>query len=336
MATILIADTNPTDRRSFITLLSDFDHRLLEARDGAEALELARAELPDLIITEIFMPNMDGFTLVRRLRAEPLLAGIPVIFQTANHKESETHRLALASGVQYLIGKPSEPQEILRAVHGALKRPAAPSRLPQTGQLQREHLQFLADKLYQKVGELEDANARLRSLSLTDELTGLNNRRGFLILAAGLLKFARRANHPLCLLYIDMDCLKQINDTFGHAEGDLALTHFVRILTETFRDSDVIGRMGGDEFVVLTIDAAEKDIATIRARLQSNVNEYNLQSVRGYKLSFSLGVIQVDLNPAFTIDALLSQADAVMYEQKRLKKNNLQDGTHTDSKKSSF
>lgn len=321
MATILIADTNPTDRRLFTTLLANFDHRVLEASNGAEALDLAQAELPDLIITEIFMPNMDGFTLVRRLRSEPLLAGIPVIFQTANHTETETHRLALASGVQHVIGKPSEPQEILRVVHEALKRPTAPSRLPQTGQLQREHLQFLADKLYEKVDELEKANARLRSLSLTDELTGLNNRRGFLILAAGLLKFARRANHPLCLLYIDMDCLKNVNDTFGHTEGDLALTHFVRILTETFRESDVIGRMGGDEFVILTIDATEKDIASIQARLQSNVNEYNLQSVRGYTLSFSLGVLQVDLNSTFTIEALLSQADAIMYEHKRNKKN---------------
>jgi len=331
MATILIVDTNPTDRRSFITLLGNFDHRVLEARDGTEALELARTELPDLVITEVIMPNMDGFTLVRRLRAELLLAGVPVIFQTSNYMDSEIRRLALASGVQHIIGKPSEPQEILRAVHEALKRPATPSHLPQTGQLQREHLQLLADKLYQKNRELESANERLRNLSLTDELTGLNNRRGFLILASGLLKFARRANHPLCLLYIDMDCLKHVNDTFGHAEGDLALTHFVRILTETFRDSDAIGRMGGDEFVVLTIDATEKDLAAIRARLQSNLDAYNLQSVRGYALSFSLGVVQVDLNSTFTIETLLSQADAIMYEQKRLKKNKSPNSAHTGS-----
>lgn len=319
MATILIVDTNPTDRKSFTTLLSDFDHRLLEASNGLEALELARIELPDLIISEVIMPQMDGFTLVRRLRGEPLLAGVPVIFQTST-QEAEIRKLAVASGVRQIIGKPAEPQEILHAVHEALKRPTTPSRLPQTGQLQREHLQLLADKLYQKNQELESANERLRNLSLTDELTGLNNRRGFLILAAGLLKFARRANHPLCLLYIDMDCLKQINDTYGHAEGDLALTHFVRILTETLRDSDVIGRMGGDEFVILTIDAKERDIATIQSRLQSNVDAYNLQSVRGYALSFSLGVVQVELKSTYTIDAMLSQADAIMYEQKRLKK----------------
>lgn len=330
MATILIVDTNPTDRKSFTTLLSDFDHRLLEAGNGLEALELARIELPDLIITEVIMPQMDGLTLVRRLSAEPLLAGVQVIFQTST-QEAEIRKLAVASGVRQIIGKPAEPQEILRAVHEALKRPTPPSRLPQTGQLQREHLQLLADKLYQKNQELESANERLRNLSLTDELTGLNNRRGFLIMAAGLLKFARRANHPLCLLYIDMDCLKHINDTFGHTEGDLALTHFVRILIETFRDSDVIGRMGGDEFVILTIDATEKDIATIQTRLQSNVDAYNLQTVRGYNLSFSLGVVQVDLNSTFMIDTVLTQADAVMYEQKRLKKGKLPNGTQTGS-----
>lgn len=320
MATILIVDANPTDRRVYITLLGNFGHRLMEASDGAEALELARAELPDLVITDIIMPNMDGFTLVRRLRAEPLLAGVPVIFQTANYLESEIRRLALSSGIQHILGKPAEPQEILRIVHEAIKQPATPSRLPQTGQLQREHLQLLADKLYQKNKELEKANERLHSLSLTDELTGLNNRRGFMILATGLLKFARRADHPLCLLYIDMDCLKHINDTFGHAEGDIALNHFAHILTETFRDSDVIARMGGDEFVVLTIDATENNLVTIQARLQSNVDTHNFQSVRGYALSFSLGIISVDLNSTFTMEALLSQADTAMYAHKQRRK----------------
>jgi diguanylate cyclase (GGDEF)-like protein len=243
-----------------------------------------------------------------------------VIFQTAHYLESEIHRLAAASGIQHILGKPSEPQEILRAVQESLNKPTAPSKLPQTGQLHREHLQLLADKLYQKNMELEKANERLRSLSLTDELTGLNNRRGFSILANGLFKFARRAGHQLCMLYIDMDSLKHINNTFGHVEGDTALNHFARILTETFRDSDVIARMGGDEFAVLTLDTNENNIAVIKARLQSNVDAYNLVSVRGYALTFSLGIIQVDLNSTFTVESLLSQADAAMYEHKHTKK----------------
>ena len=320
MATILIVDSRSNDRQLYVTLLSSFGHRVLEANDGMEALELARKELPDLVITDIVMPNMDGFTLNRRLRAEPLLAAVPVVFQTAHYLESEVRKLASASGIQHILGKPAEPQEILRTVQNALKQPVSPSKLPQTGQLQREHLQLLADKLYEKNVELEQANERLRNLSLTDDLTGLNNRSGFLIMSNGLLKFARRAGHPLCMLYIDMDCLKQVNDKYGHAEGDTALNHFSHILSETFRDSDVLARMGGDEFAVLTIDATENHINGIQARLQSNVDAHNLLSVRGYALSFSLGVVRVDLNSVFTVEGLLNQADAAMYAHKQQRK----------------
>src|SRR5512142_2681234 len=107
MATILIVDANPVERRAYTTLLGNFGYRLLEAGDGVEALEVARAELPDLVITDILMPHMDGFTLVRRLRAEPLLTGVPVIFQTANYLESEVQRLAQASGVKHILAKPA-------------------------------------------------------------------------------------------------------------------------------------------------------------------------------------------------------------------------------------
>ena len=317
MATLLIVDTNPSDRRMYVTLLGNFGHRLLEANDGVEGLALAKAELPDLVITDILMPHMDGFTLVRRLRAEPLLAGVPIIFQTANYFEAEVQKLAQASGIRFILSKPADPQEILRTVNAALKSPTIPSRLPQTGQLQRDHLQLLADKLYQKVSELEVANERLRTLSLTDELTGLNNRRGFMILATGLLKFAQRANHPLSLLYIDMDRLKFLNDTFGHAQGDAALNEFARILTDTFRDSDVIARLGGDEFVILTIDATETDLRNIQNRLQDNVTSNNLHSTNGHTLSFSLGVIQVDMSKTITMEELLAQADAAMYKHKQ-------------------
>lgn len=316
MATILIVDTNAVDRRWYITLLGNYGHRLLEAADGVEALKLAQAELPELIITDILMPHLDGFSLVRRLRAEPLLAGIPVIFQTSNYDVSEIHRLAHASGVQHILRKAAEPHEILRAVNESLKKPTMPNRLPQTGQLQRAHLEVLADKLYQKVSELEKANEHLRNLSLTDTLTGLNNRRGFMILATGLLKFARRVGYPLHMLYIDLDSLKYINDTFGHAGGDAAISHFAHILTNTFRDSDVVGRLGGDEFVVLIADATESDLASVQTRLQSNVDAHNLRVPVGQALSFSLGVIRVEPQSTITMEELLSQADAAMYKHK--------------------
>jgi diguanylate cyclase (GGDEF)-like protein len=320
MATILIVDTNPSERRAYTSLLNNFGHRLLEAANGVEALEVARLELPDLVITDILMPHMDGFTLVRRLRAEPLLAGVPVIFQTANYFEEEIQRLAQASGVKHILSKPADPQEVLRAINETLKRPVKSKRLPQTGKLQREHLQLLADKLYEKVSELEDANDRLHNLSLSDELTGLNNRRGFMILATALLKFARRAGQPLSLLYIDLDSLKSMNDKFGHAAGDALIIRFARILTDTFRDSDVVGRMGGDEFVVLTVEAVENDLANIQARLQQNVDAHNRNTTPGYALSFSLGAIRVDLVSSTSMEELLLQADEAMYRHKQARK----------------
>jgi diguanylate cyclase (GGDEF)-like protein len=147
-------------------------------------------------------------------------------------------------------------------------------------------------------------------------LTGLNNRRGFMILATGLLKFARRAGYSLHLLYIDLDSLKYINDTFGHAAGDAAISHFSRILNETFRDSDVTGRLGGDEFVALIADATESDLASIQTRLQSNVDAYNLRSDPRQALAFSLGVIRVEPQSTITMEELLSEADAAMYQHK--------------------
>ena len=320
MATILIVDPNPDDRRPYVTLLGNYGYRLLEAPDGVWALELARTELPDLIITDILMPNMDGFTLVRRLGAEPLLMGVPVIFQTAHYDLTEIHKLARASGIQHILRKPAEPQEILRAVNESVKRPVTHPRLPQTGQLQREHLQLLADKLYEKVSELEKANEHLRNISLTDGLTGLNNRRGFMILATGLLKFARRMWYSVCLLYIDLDSLKYINDNFGHAGGDAAITSFARILAETFRESDVIGRLGGDEFVVLIVDATESDLQSMESRLRSKIDAYNIQVGSGQALSFSMGSIWEEANSSVTMEEMLSRADKAMYAHKQRRK----------------
>jgi diguanylate cyclase (GGDEF)-like protein len=316
MSTIIVADANPLDRQIYIALLGNFGHRLIEAADGVEVLELARTELPDLIITDLLMPNMDGFTLVRRLRAEPLLAGVPVIFHTSHYDKTEIHRLARASGVDHILRKPAEPQAILRAVNESLRKPARVTKLPQTGQLQREHLQLLANKLYEKVSELEDANTRLRNLTLVDGLTGLNNRRGFMILATNLLKFARREGYSSSLIYIDLDSLKSINDTFGHAGGNAALIGFARILGRTFRESDIIGRMGGDEFVILIVDASGSDLASMQDLLQRNVDDYNAEVESRQGLSFSMGSITLLPDSISTMEEFLSRADEAMYKHK--------------------
>jgi diguanylate cyclase (GGDEF)-like protein len=321
MANILVVDDRPTNRDLLVTLLGYGGHRILEAGDGSEAFELARREIPDLIIADILMPVMDGFALARCIRTDPVLAKIPIIFQTAHYLTEEVRRLAKSCGVHHILSKPIEPQQLLRTVQEAFTHPYTPSSLPKTAEFQQKHLQLLANKLYQKVTELEQANIRLHNLSLTDELTSINNRRGFMFHAEELLKFAQRAGYLLCLIYLDLDDMKQINDKFGHAAGDAALRHTAQVLAQTFRASDIIARLGGDEFAVLALDTGGSEIKSIQERLQSNLDAHNARSTLGYVLSLSLGVIQVDLDSHLTTDELLEQADAALYANKQQKKN---------------
>ena len=163
----------------------------------------------------------------------------------------------------------------------------------------------------------EDA---LRALSLVDELTGLYNRRGFLTLAQQQLKQARRGHRELVLLFVDMDDFKEINDSFGHPEGDAALVRASEILKHTFRDSDIIARMGGDEFVVLATDTGKTGSEIIVNRLRQELRERNERDGYPYRLSFSVGVARFDPAAPPSIEELLAAADAMLYEQKRHKR----------------
>jgi len=161
--------------------------------------------------------------------------------------------------------------------------------------------------------------AELGSLALRDELTGVYNRRGFLALAERQLKLGHRAGRAILVFFADLDGLKQINDKFGHAEGDLALVRAAQVLEKTFRDSDVIARFGGDEFAVLALEVSGDSEATIRARLEQNLKELNARHSL-YTLSISLGAARFD--PASprspeSIGQLMIRADEGMYEEKR-------------------
>ncbi len=161
MPTILVVDDQPTNRKLIKTVLGYESYRVLEASDGSEGLAKTRIEHPDLVITDILMPTMDGFEFVRQLRADASLAQTRVIFYTATFLEGEARQLAKACGVSHLILKPAEPQEILSAVHAALhlKEPAPSYNL--SAAFDREHLRLMTNKLSDKVDELEEINLRL-------------------------------------------------------------------------------------------------------------------------------------------------------------------------------
>jgi diguanylate cyclase (GGDEF)-like protein len=159
----------------------------------------------------------------------------------------------------------------------------------------------------------------LRTLSLKDDLTGLFNRRGFFTIASEFLKLADRRKTRVFLLFLDVDNLKKINDTLGHYRGDQALVEIANLLRATFRRSDIIGRMGGDEFAVFPLETTKDCLPGIEGRLRKNIADFNENKNSLFELSVSIGVSFYDpLHPS-SIDELLVRADQMMYEETRRK-----------------
>ncbi len=179
---------------------------------------------------------------------------------------------------------------------------------------QGETTHFVAVK--EDISDRKLAEIALKEQTLTDELTGLNNRRGFMLLAKQQLKISTRSKNELILVYADLDHLKWINDEFGHGEGDRAIIDAATILRASFRASDIIARMGGDEFVALSVDTSEQSEERILERLRENLDAHNLDNERPYKLSISFGFTRYDPQDHCTLDELLDKADQQMYLQK--------------------
>jgi diguanylate cyclase (GGDEF)-like protein len=163
-------------------------------------------------------------------------------------------------------------------------------------------------------------HARLRVLTVTDPLTGLYNRRGFFLLAEHQWQLALRKKSSFLLLYIDIDRFKEINDTFGHKEGDKALQDVAAALRECFRTTDILVRLGGDEFA-LTTDVPPDSPKMLEERLVNAVQQITNKTGRPYQISLSIGILRCDDSlGALSIEDLLARADALMYEQKRERK----------------
>jgi diguanylate cyclase (GGDEF)-like protein/PAS domain S-box-containing protein len=172
----------------------------------------------------------------------------------------------------------------------------------------------------QDITERKRAEAALQSLSLVDELTGLYNRRGFLAVTESHLAAIRRNEKVPVILYADLDGLKEINDSLGHHEGDRALVKAAEIFKETFRSSDILARMGGDEFVVLAAIGEEESTDSLAMRLQEKFSACNASRNRPYDLSISVGLARFDPEAGHSIEDLMARADRAMYEDKRRKR----------------
>ena len=224
MATILIAEDDEGINSMVSLTLRMQGYEVLQARDGAQTLEIASSQIPDLILLDVMMPQLSGYDVARALHEHQDTESIPIIFVTAK-QELEDRLQGLTMAVDYVC-KPFVMPELLARIAAALR----------TRQLH---------------DELKTSNEKLARLAITDELTGLCNRRGFLKQLEEELWRARRFKYSLAILMFDLDHFKAINDSWGHAQGDLVLQEFARVLSHTSRRIDTVGRYGGEEFTAL-------------------------------------------------------------------------------------
>lgn len=350
---ILIVEDSPTQAVQLEYTLEQNGFLVSVAGNGNEALALLKKKLPTIVISDVIMPEMDGYQLCENIKKDDSIKDVPVILLTSLSQPEDVIK-GLQCGANNFIVKPYEEEHLLSRIQYILAnqeiRKVATADMgieiifsgrkyyitsdriqivdlllsTYESSIQRNReLVMMNTELEKAKGNLASQAKELLELSLVDELTKLNNRRGFITLAKQQLKIGQRAKKDIYLFFVDMDGMKWINDNLGHNEGDVALIDTSNILKKTFRDSDIVARLGGDEFVALTTDTNDDNIEIINNRLNNRLSDFNSKPNIKYKLALSVGVAQFDPEDPCTIDELLSQADKLMYEEKKRHKQKL-------------
>jgi two-component system cell cycle response regulator len=266
--------------------VSSEEYDLIHVMRVADAMQQLVHGVFDVILLDLNLPDSAGYETFANIHTHS--PEIPIVVMSSDDDTALAVRTVREGAQDYLVKGEESLKPLTRAIHYAIER--------------------------------QKAQSRLQNLSLVDELTGVYNRRGFMTIAHQQTKLAQRTQSPWVIVFADVDGLKKINDTYGHPEGDQVLREVARLLKSTFRESDVIARIGGDEFAVLAFAATETIAASFTRRLQTMVDTVNATPGRRYRLAISLGLAHYDpLNPR-RVEDVLAQADAAMYEHKRKQK----------------
>jgi diguanylate cyclase (GGDEF)-like protein len=289
-APVLIVDDD-TDVRAFLRAVLESDgHNVIEARTGVEALEHLRHRRLGLVLLDVRMPGMDGFAVVQELKREPG-PFLPVILLTGLDDPASRAR-GIAVGADEVLGKPVHPFELRLRVRAMLR-------------------------IQQLAGELHVANRRLRQLARTDELTGVRNLRGLRAALRREFRRAQRYHGALSLLAFDVDRFKLVNDTHGHAVGDRVLQAVADALATSVRDVDVVGRSGGEEFLVIAPETPRREALVVAERLRGAVARRTVETEGApVRVTISCGVATFGEVAAASAAELLQCADVALYRAK--------------------
>ncbi len=286
---ILLVEDNPGDVRLIYEIAkesSKANWKITNVTRLEQAREYIKEHSFDVILLDLGLPDSTGFETFMQIRDD--LDEIPVILLTGLDDEDIAIR-AVQEGAQDYLNKSEITDGILiRSIRYAIER--------------------------------QNLLKKLREKSVIDELTGLYNRRGFFNLADKAIKMADRTQNPFIIVFVDLDGLKWINDNLGHHEGDNAIIDTANVFKKVFRETDIIARIGGDEFVIIALDTSDGNMDVIERRIKENVASHNEINDRLYKLSISIGLDSYDPGSNMTLDEIMKSADQRMYEEKQKKK----------------
>jgi two-component system cell cycle response regulator len=285
---LFLVEDNPGDARLIREMLAEIPNirfTLEQAERLGDALKrLTGGEEADVVLLDLSLPDSRGLETFDRFH-DAFKEPPPIIVLTGLDDETVGVSAVQGGAQDYLVKGRVDGNLLARSVRFAIER--------------------------------QRMVKELKLLSVTDDLTGLYNRRGFLTFGGELLKLGRRISTQVFLIYADLDKMKWINDTLGHAEGDKALKEIAAILRKAYRETDIIARIGGDEFVVMGILASGIPVEVLADRLSKQVESHNEKRPEPYRLSMSVGAASYPIGAFMSIDDLLQKADEMMYDQKR-------------------
>ncbi|MBV8690542.1 MAG: diguanylate cyclase [Actinobacteria bacterium] len=293
-ARIVIAEDSLVMRAIVRQHLEDHGYEVIEADDGNAALEACRTHHPDAALLDIEMPARDGHEVLRLMKADDDMADIPVVFLTGRTGTDDIVT-GIELGAHDYLKKPFEPPELIARVNSAVR------------------VKRLQD-------ELRDRNAELETVSRTDALTGLYNRRHAAEHLVRHVSSARRHGLDLSVLMFDIDHFKAINDTYGHAGGDMALREFAARLSPTLRTEDIPARWGGEEFLVIAPMTSADGATALGERVRASIagRPFSIGPDQTCVVTVSVGCATIAGEDA---DGLIGLADVALYRAKAAGRN---------------
>ena len=299
---ILIAEDEKISRMVLANALANNSYEVLQAHDGQEAWDIFQKEKEDIYIAILDwrMPRMDGIELCQKIKDTSLSHYVYVIFLTGK-KDIDSIVEGLERGADDYLPKPFDKRELL-------------SRLK------------VGMRLIEFENALREANEKLHTLAITDDLTGISNRRAIFERMRSEVSRASREDSPFCLIMMDIDHFKKVNDTYGHSTGDKVLIETVNRIKSVLRQHDIIGRYGGEEFIAGISKADSKICKVIAEKLRTCICERPFQiEDREIDISISLGVVNFvpsrdnDINDL--LDTMIKVADIALYKAKEAGRN---------------